>query len=118
VTRNVVSTVFGAIYMITFGVFVQYITGPCIYPTQRLRELDIKATRFSVVVEATLKLLCSGATYYEVGGYMQTGLAGSTSFSVRNLAEVIRSYLRLIYEIKLCRHGIYGKLPRRIIDDT
>ncbi len=117
VRRNVVSTLFGAIYMITFRIFVQYITGPCIYPTVRLRQIDTKATRFSVVVEATIKLLCSGATYYEVGGYMQTGLAGSTSFSLRNLAEVVRSYVRLVYEIKIRPGTPYGKQPRRIMDD-
>jgi len=115
VMRNVISLVFGAIYMITFGIFVQYINGPCVYPTDRLRRLDLRATRFSIVVEATIKLLCSGATYYEVAGYMQNGLAGSTSLSMRNLAEVIRSYVRLVYEIKYAYRSEYGKRPRRVM---
>jgi len=115
VTRNVISLVFGAIYMITFGIFVQYINGPCVYPTERLRRLDLRANRFSIVVEATIKLLCSGATYYEVAGYMQNGLAGSTSLSLRNLAEVIRSYMRLVYEIKFARRTEYGKRPLRVM---
>lgn len=114
VARNVVSLLFGAIYMITFGIFVQYINGPCVYPTARLRELRLKADRFSIVVEATIKLLCSGATYYEVAGYMQNGLAGSTSLSVRNLLEVVKSYVRLVYEIKITRRSEYSRRPRRI----
>jgi glycosyltransferase involved in cell wall biosynthesis len=115
VARNVISLIFGAIYMITFGIFVQYINGPCVYPTDRLRRLDLRANRFSIVVEATIKLLCSGATYYEVAGYMQKGLAGSTSLSLRNLAEVIRSYLRLVYEIKFSRRKEFAKRPCRVM---
>ncbi len=115
VARNVISLVFGAIYMITFGIFVQYINGPCVYPTDRLRRLDLRANRFSIVVEATIKLLCSGSTYYEVAGYMQNGLAGSTSLSLRNLVEVMRSYLRLVYEIKFAHRADYAKRPRRVL---
>jgi len=114
VMRNVISLVFGAIYMITFGIYVQYINGPCVYPTDRLRRLDLRAERFSIVVESTIKLLCSGATYFEVAGYMQNGLAGSTSLSLRNLAEVVRSYVRLVYEIKFHRRAEYSRRPRRV----
>jgi len=113
VTRNVISLIFGAIYMITFGIFVQYINGPCIYPTARLRQLDLKANRFSIVVETTIKLLCSGATYFEVAGYMQKGLAGSTSLSFKNSTEVVRSYLRLVYEVKFREKSFFCKRPVR-----
>lgn len=112
--RNVISNIFASIYMITFGVFVQYINGPCVYPTARLREINLKANRFSIVVEATLKLLCSGCTYYEVAGYMQKGLAGSTSLSTKNLVEVVKSYIRLIFEIKVLNHSQFNKSPRRV----
>lgn len=115
VFRNVVSTIFGTIYMITFGIFVQWITCPCIWPTERLRTIDLKASRYSFNVEATVKLLCSGATYHEVGGYMQTGSVGSNALTLRNLGEVIRSYLRLVYEIKFAGRGRYDKKPRRVI---
>jgi glycosyltransferase involved in cell wall biosynthesis len=115
VFRNVVSTLFGTIYMVTFGIFVQWITCPCVWPTERLRRIDLKANRYSFNVEATVKLLCSGATYHEVGGYMQTGSAGSNALSLRNLGEVIRSYLRLVYEIRFAGRGKYDKKPRRVI---
>jgi len=114
VSRNIISTIFASIYMITFGIFVQYINGPCIYPTDRLRKLNLKANRFSIVVEATLKLLCSGASYYEVSGYMQKGLAGSTSLSWRNLTEVATSFLRLVWEIKLSGDPQFKQKPVRI----
>jgi hypothetical protein len=100
--------------MITFGIFVQYINGPCVYPTEKMKTLDLKCNRFSIVVETTIKLLRSGCTYYEVAGYMQKGLAGSTSLSFRNLMEVMTSYLRLIKEVKLANDGKYNKWPKRV----
>jgi len=114
VRRNIISNIFGSIYMITFSIFVQYINGPCVYPTKMMRALDLKSNRFSIVVETTIKLLRSGCTYYEVPGYMQKGLAGSTSLSFRNLTEVIFSYFRLVKEVVLCGKGRFDKVPRRI----
>ncbi len=114
VRRNVISVVFASIYMITFGIFVQYINGPCVYPTAKLRSLDLKANRFSIVVEATVKLLKMGSTYTEVAGYMQKGLAGSTSLSGRNLMEVLRSYIRLVMEIRFIDRAKFNRNPTRI----
>lgn len=114
VRRNVISVVFASIYMITFGIFVQYINGPCVYPTAKLRALELKANRFSIVVEATVKLLKMGSTYTEVAGYMQKGLAGSTSLSGRNLMEVVRSYFRLFYEIRYQERAKFSGTPIRV----
>ncbi len=114
VRRNVISVIFASIYMITFGIFVQYINGPCVYPTAKLRALDLKANRFSIVVEATVKLLKMGSTYTEVAGYMQKGLAGSTSLSGRNLVEVLRSYIRLVYEIRFIGRNKFNHRPTRV----
>lgn len=114
IRRNIISNVFASIYMITFRVFVIYINGPCIYPKEKLLSLDLKSNRFSIVVEATIKLLKLGCSYYEVPGYMQKGLAGSSSLSFRNLAEVIRSYLRLFFEVNLKFKNRYSKSPQRI----
>jgi len=114
VRRNVISVVFASIYMITFGIFVQYINGPCVYPTAKLRSLDLKANRFSIVVEATVKLLKMGSTYTEVAGYMQKGLAGSTSLSGRNLMEVLRSYVRLVLEIRVIDRTKFNRTPIRV----
>jgi glycosyltransferase involved in cell wall biosynthesis len=114
IARNILSVTYASIYMITFGIFVQYINGPCVYPTDQLRKIELKSNRFSIAVESTIKLLRSGATYYEVSGYMQKGLAGSSSLSFRNFVEVVVSYLRLIYEVKIAGRSVYNKFPTRV----
>jgi len=110
--RNLLSTIYGSIYMITFGIFVQYINGGIIYNTDNLRKLELFSDRFSIIIEASLKSMCSGCTYYEVGGYMKRGLEGSTSFSLKNLFEVVISYLRLCYIVKIKRQ--FTLKPKRI----
>lgn len=112
--RNTLSMLFNAIYMCTFGVFVQYITGPALYDTAKVRALRLRSRRFSIPVEMTVKMLSSGASYCEVGGYMMRGIEGSGAFSFRNLIEVIWTYLGLVVEIKLLGRKKYGKWPVRI----
>jgi glycosyltransferase involved in cell wall biosynthesis len=111
--RNTISTLYNTIYMITFGVFLFYINGPCVYPTERLRKANLKSNRFSIVVEATIKLLCSGGTFLEVAGHLQTGAEGSTALSFRNLTEVFKAYFALIWEVKIKNRHLYMKVPVR-----
>lgn len=112
--RNTISMLFNAIYMCTFGIFVQYITGPAIYNTDKVRAFTLRSRRFSIPVEMTVKMLSSGASYCEVGGYMMRGVEGSGSVSLRNLAEVVWAYLRLFAEIKLMGRGKFGLRPIRV----
>ena len=113
--RNIISALFGLIYMSVFNIFVQYITGPCIYPTSLVRDLKLVSTRFSIPTEITIKLLRKGVTFHEIPGYMQTGLKGSDSspLSLKNSWEVITTFLRLVYEIKWAKRHEYSKAPIR-----
>jgi glycosyltransferase involved in cell wall biosynthesis len=112
--RNVLSTLYNMIYMVTFDVFIQYVNGPTIYSTEILQNLALKSRRFSIVSEANIKALRSGCTFGEVAGYMQTGLEGSTSFKLRNLIEVVLSFLRLIWEIHVLDRKKFCLKPRRV----
>lgn len=112
--RNVLSTVYNMIYMVSFSVFIQYVNGPAIYPTETLRRMTLQSRRFSIISEATIKCLLSGASFCEVSGYMQTGLHGSTSFSIRNLMEVIDNFLRLFVEVHFRNHAQFSARPRRV----
>lgn len=112
--RNTMSLLFSTIYMVAFDVFVQYINGGILYPTERLRQLDIKSSRFSIIAELVIKCLRSGCSYYEIPGYMQTGLDGSTSLSFRNLKEVAFTFVRLIWEIYVEKRAEYSHKPQRI----
>ena len=112
--RHALSTLFGLIYATCFDVHVQYINGPCVYPVMRLRELELASTRFSIVAEINVKLLRQGVSFLEVPSYRQTGLAGSSSFSLRNLAETIRVFGQLAWEVHVSQRGRYAQRPRRI----
>lgn len=114
-TRNVLSTLFGLMYATCFDVYVQYINGPCVYPVDRLRDLQLISTRFSIVAEINVKLLRQGITFLEVPSYRQTGLAGSTSFSLRNLAETASVFVRLFYEVHFKSPARYNHRPVRVI---
>lgn len=112
--RNMLSTLYNTIYMVSFDIFVQYLNGVTIYPTERLRAIPIRSTRFSICAESTIKLLRSGCTFCEVPGYMQMGLHGSTSIGMQNLAEVISTYLGLLWEIHVSSRGRYQERPKRV----
>lgn len=113
--RNLLSTGFGLIYATVFDVYVQYINGPCVYPVKRLRELNLVSTRFSIVAEINIKLLRQGVSFIEVPSYRQTGLAGSTSFSFRNLRETARVFCHLVSEVHIRSRARYAHRPVRII---
>jgi len=112
--RNILSTWFGLFYMIAFNVFLQYINGPCVYPTKMLRELKLISTRFSIVAEINVKLLRKGVTFHEIAGYMQTGIEGSHSLSsFKSFIEVAITYARLLYDVRWASRAEYNKLPVR-----
>ena len=115
-SRNFVSTIYGLIYMCVFDVYIQYINGPCMYSTKRLRQLNIKSTRFSITAEIAIKMLRSGCTLYEIAGKMQTGLEGSTSLSLPNLLETMSTFIRLVYEIDYEKRDTFKYRPIRIYD--
>jgi glycosyltransferase involved in cell wall biosynthesis len=113
-SRNFISSLYSLIHMLCFNIFIQYINGPTIYSTDLVRQLNLKATRFSICAELTVKSLCSGCTYHEVSGYFQTGLAGSSGMSLRNLMEVLWTFTGLILEIKFFKRSRYNIKPKRV----
>jgi glycosyltransferase involved in cell wall biosynthesis len=114
--RNIVSTLYQWFYMCVFNTYVLYLNGPGLYPTQKIRKLNLKSNRMSIHAELHVKLLCSGCTFYEVPGYMQTGLEGTYSLTWKNFFEVIKMYLWMVYEVKFKTRSFYNKTPVRIVD--
>ncbi|MFA5260104.1 MAG: glycosyltransferase family 2 protein, partial [Candidatus Omnitrophota bacterium] len=112
--RNVISTLYGLVYMCVFNVFIQYINSPCIYPTEKIRGFHIRSKRFSVVAELTIKCLRSGCTFHEISGYMQTGVEGSSSLGLKSFLDVVSTFLKLVKEIKLSHNLDFNKKPVRI----
>ncbi len=59
--RNVVSMFYQMLYMVSFGLFLNYINGPGIWPTERVRQLGLRGRRFSIISEMNVKLLRTAA---------------------------------------------------------
>jgi len=112
--RTTLSILFNLIYTWTFNVFLTYLNGPCVYPLDLLKTLDLKSTRFSIAAEMTIKCMRRGVTFIEVPSYMQTGPIQTTSVSLRNLAEAISTFCRLVWEINVTRRPEFAGRPLRL----
>ena len=113
--RYLVSETFRLIYTSIFNLYVIYINGPAIYPTVKLRELNLRATRFSIVAEINVKLLRQGVTFVELPSERRRGLAGSTSISLRNFAETVRIFAHLLFDVYVHDRARFSGHPTRIV---
>jgi glycosyltransferase involved in cell wall biosynthesis len=114
VWRNVVSMFYQMLYMVSFGLFLNYINGPGVWPTERVRQLGLRARRFSIISEMNVKLLRSGCNFAEVPGYFQAGPKVRSTITLRNLLEVVGSYVGLLYEIHIRAPEKFSSRPKRV----
>lgn len=112
--RNLLSTVFGQIYTLAFGLYVEYINGPAVYETQRLQDLELISDRFSIPTEINVKLLRKGASFAEIPDYRETGADGSTAMTWKSLIEVIRVFLHLFATVHFKKRAAYANVPQRV----
>ena len=112
--RSVLSKMYSTVYILFFDIYVQYIMGPCIYPTNKLRELTLKSNRFGIISEITTKILLLGSTFHEMPAYMRVGAKGSTALSVSNIIDVCLTFVRLLLETKIINRRVFNKKPSRI----
>lgn len=94
--RRGLSTLFNTIYIKTFSLPLKYINGPSFYPTKYLKQLTLKAHRFSVVAEINVKLVEKGLEVENVPMTRKTFDRGSSALRIKNLLEVVRIFLHLI----------------------
>jgi glycosyltransferase involved in cell wall biosynthesis len=111
--RNNISNLYQTIYQNAFRVFVNYINGPGIWPTEQARAMDLKSRRFSIISELNVKLLRSGCSYAEVPGYFQAGPKHRSTVNLKNLYEVGRTFLRLWVEVHVTRSAEFSSMPTR-----
>jgi len=116
--RYLLSGLFRMIYTTFFDLYVIYLNGPAVYPAEKLRELELRSTRFSIVAEINVKLLRQGVSFAELPANRQVGLEGSTSATLRSLMETARVFLHLLIEVYVREPGRYAKRPRRVIHDS
>jgi len=115
--RNIISTLYQWFYMCVFDTYLLYLNGPGLYPVEKCLKLGLKSKRMSIHAELHVRLLCSGSSFYEIPGYMQTGLEGTASLSWRHFFEVIKVYLSTIYDLKIKTTSFYNKKPVRVMDE-
>lgn len=111
--RVVLSLLYRLIYYTSFNVYVFYVNAPSIWLVRRVREVEPKSNRFSIVSEINTKLLRAGTTFAEVPGYFSGGKPGGAP-NFRNLIEVVRIFLRLNWEIHVSRRARYSRRPERV----
>jgi glycosyltransferase involved in cell wall biosynthesis len=112
--RYLMSTLFKLIYTTVFDLYVQYINGPAVYPVAQLRALNLHSTRFSIVAEINVKLLRQGLSFVEFSSNRQTGLYGSTSFTLRTLVETARVFLQVFTDVYRRDRPRYAHRPVRL----
>ena len=108
VFRRTVSRTFVLLVNLLFGARVRYLTGPCVYPTDTLKQLGTITEGSIVVPEILLRMIKSGRAYVEIPLQPQPRTSGSTkTFRLRNVAAVALSLARLFWDIQIrgARHN-------------
>jgi glycosyltransferase involved in cell wall biosynthesis len=114
--RIQLSAIFSHVYMTTFDLAIRYVNAPALWPVARLKEMGLRAQRYSLHAEINAKLLRQPITYVEVDGYMSPAVeVKSSALRIRNLLEVMRAYLRLCHEIFVTKKELYSHRATRIL---
>ncbi len=112
--RHVISTLFSMTYVLFFGIHLKYINGNTVWPTQLLRECDIRAQGYSIMAETNVKMLRRGVTFMEIPGEMNKSATKSQAIKWKNLVEVIGTFFRLVWQVHFSQKETYSHPARRI----
>ena len=112
--RHVVSTLFSMTYVLFFGIHLKYINGNTVWPTQLLRDCDIRAQGYSIMAETNVKMLRRGVTFMEIPGEMNKSATKSQAIKLKNLFEVVGTFFRLVWQVHVSRKETYSRPARRI----
>ena len=112
--RHVVSTLFSMTYVLFFGIHLKYINGNTVWPTQLLRDCDIRAQGYSIMAETNVKMLRRGVTFMEIPGEMNKSATKSQAIKWENLVEVIGTFARLLWQVHVTQKDVYSRPAKRI----
>jgi glycosyltransferase involved in cell wall biosynthesis len=113
--RILLSAIYSHIYTTTFRIPIKYINSPALWPIAKLRELDLHARRYSLHGEINAKLLRMPISFVEIDGYMNPSVVKSSALKPKNIIEVVRSYLRLCFEIFVTHRDKYSSKATRVL---
>lgn len=113
-TRNIISMIYQTVQMAAFDVYVSYINGPGIWPTEKAKAIGLNAKRFSIISELNVVLLRSGCSYAEVPGYLRAQPKARSTVTLKNLSEVVGLFLKLLYRVHVKEKQRFSARPTRI----
>jgi glycosyltransferase involved in cell wall biosynthesis len=102
--RRVLSKIHSTIYIVTFRLPLTQIQATPVYTVALLRSMEITSPRYSFLPEAAVKMIRKGVSFREITGYMNPeATRNSSALKLKNLVDVIRTYLRLVWTIYVYR---------------
>jgi dolichol-phosphate mannosyltransferase len=106
--RRVVSRAYTKTMNALFGLNLKYYNGIQIYRRELIQNVESSSDGFALQSEILVKLMAMGSTYIEVGIKIQERLQGqSKAVKLKNILDVIKTVIRLFFEIKLIHRGQY-----------
>ena len=99
--RNITSKLYSLIYVTFFDCCVNYINGPSIFPTEKVRNFKLHSNRNGIISEIITKLLHSDITYCEVPVFFGFRQKKRPIITIKVLYDVIASFIRLFIEMKI-----------------
>jgi len=96
-SRNLMSSFYNFIYMISFKIYLLNITSIGIYNTKLLKSIDLKSTRFGITSEINTKMYLNSSFVIQKPLYVTNGIAGSTAFSLINICELLKSFIECLH---------------------
>ena len=103
-SRRLISSLYRLIINISFGTNLNYTNGTVIYNTAVLREMKLKSTGFFYQAEILIRLIRAGYLYAETPHFLSRRNSGITkALSFKSLWQVMKGYLRLIWDIHIAR---------------
>lgn len=103
--RTFLSSLYCAIINTTFATSFNYTNGTVIYRTAVLRQLTHRCTSFFYQTDIVIRLTRKGYLFAEVPYRLAKREKGkSKAFSFRSVQTLARDYLRLVWDVVVCRN--------------
>jgi len=114
-SRRVISRAFVILFNTLFALQLRYYNGPCVIRAELLKKVPMTTHGFAYMAAILVRLLKKGATFTEVPIRIQYRESGdSKALRPRNIISVLTTILKLFWEVRFSRGGVYSAVPRRI----
>jgi glycosyltransferase involved in cell wall biosynthesis len=113
--RRLLSSIYSAIYILTFNLPIKYMNGSPIYSVEALRKLTLSSRRYGVFAEINVKLIRSGGTFAEVPDYVKPNQTKTSAIRMANLIECMFTFIRLVYEVRIAGRRTFAFNSSRVV---